>query len=516
MPKLRQIVRGISLNWVALATSLVVGFFLSPFVVHQLGNIAYGIWTLVVSLISYMGLLDLGLRGAVTRFVSREHTQGKHAEASRAVSAAFWIRLWIGLAAVALSLVLSGVAPAIFRIPAEMIAAARWAIVVTAISFAMTLVCGVFGGVLAALHRFDQLSGVSVLQTVVRAAGVVLVLKSGYGIVALALWELAAVVMANLALTALCFRAYPDLRISLRRPDTDILRSLWAYSIYVFLINMCIQVIYYTDNLVVGAFISAEAVTFFAIGGTLIEYLRQLVASLTMTFTPLASNFEAEGQHDRLRQLLIHGTRAAMFVALPIELALFFRGPTFIGLWMGEQYASASGQVLQVLLLAQAFAIANYTSGGIAYGMEKHRPVALWAMGEAVANLVLSILLVRQMGLIGVAWGTVIPSLITSLLLWPRYVTRILEMSLGQYLWQSWGRPTLAAVPFGVACWLTDRFWHPTSLLHFFLQIAAVLPLYLLGMALCFWKDVTAQLRTRTRKSRAESRSVMTDEQARS
>src|SRR5436189_5089174 len=101
-----RIGRSVVLNWIALVANVGVAFFLSPFIVHRLGNVAYGIWTLVNSMIAYMGLLDLGMRGAVTRFVSKHHARNEHSESSRAVSAAFWLRLGIGTIIVLTSLVL--------------------------------------------------------------------------------------------------------------------------------------------------------------------------------------------------------------------------------------------------------------------------------------------------------------------------------------------------------------------------------------------------------------------------
>src|SRR6267142_5645642 len=146
------------LNWIALAISIGIAFFLSPFVVHRLGNVAYGVWTLVISMTAYMGLLDLGLRGAVTRFVSKHHARGEHQESSRTFSAALWFRAWIGLLIVLTSLGLSRAATHIFHIPPEMQVATSWAITIAGTSFAVTLTVGVFSGVLAALNRFDLIS----------------------------------------------------------------------------------------------------------------------------------------------------------------------------------------------------------------------------------------------------------------------------------------------------------------------------------------------------------------------
>jgi O-antigen/teichoic acid export membrane protein len=497
MPRLRQLAWGVTMNWVALGTSMVVSLFLAPFVVHHLGNITYGVWVLVNSMIAYMALLDLGLRGSVTRFVAKGYAQGDHSASNRAVSAVLWIRIWIGLAGVAFCLVLVGVIAKGFRIPPELRTPAQSVVLVCGVTFAVSLIGGVFGGVLSALHRFDLQSGVTILQTVLSAMGIVWLLKMGHGIVALALWQLLVGLVCNTILIAICFRNYPQLQISFHRPDRETLSLIWEYSSYVFMINLAVQFVYYTDNLVVGAFLGAAAVTFYAIGGNIVEYLRNLISSLTATFTPLASSLEAQDKGQDLRRLLIHGTRAALFIALPVELALFFRGHTFIGLWMGPEYAAISGRILRILLVAHFFILANNTSGGIAYGLGKHRRVAYWAIAEGAANLGLSIFLVRRVGIDGVAWGSVIPSLVINALLWPLYAPKLVGLSVPQYLWQSWIRTGFAVVPYGAACYLTDRFWVATSLMQFFVQIASILPLLAVGIAVCFWGELSRYLRNR-------------------
>lgn len=495
MPRARRIVQNIFSNWFALAITTLVGFFLSPFVVHHLGNLTYGVWVLTLSFVSYMNLLDLGLRNAVSRFVTTGAAQGNYDESSKAVSAALWIRLWISLAIIVAGLVLSVIFHHIFVIPAELQREARLAILITCISVAITLWSGVFGSVLAAFHRFDLTSSVSILQTCVRAAGIVWLLRSGHTILALALWDLCTSVVTGSAHIILAYRVFPQLKIAFGRPASEILKKLWGYSFYVFLIHMSVQVAYYSDNLVVGAFLSPAAVTVYAIGGMLISYARTIITSMTATFTPLASSYEAVGNYDNLRRLVIHGTRAALVVALPIEAALFFRGQTFIHLWMGEQYAEQSGTVMRILLLSVLFASANTTSVGIVFGMAKHKRIAFWALGEAASNLILSIILVRRMGIYGVAWGSAIPSVFCELVLWPAYVSKLLSMSVRTYLWQTWVRTGIAAVPFAVACAIAERYWHVPNLFVFFLQIAVLLPLVPLSLALMYREEGMEQLR---------------------
>ncbi len=495
MPRVRRIVQNVLSNWVALVVTTVVGFFLSPFVVHRLGNMVYGVWVLIASLVAYMNLLDLGLRGAVTRYVSKGVAQEDHGGASQAVSGALWIRMWISLTVMFAGLVLASAFNHIFAVPIALQRDARLAVIFTATTVAINLWCGVFGGVLIALHRYDLTSSVSILQTCLRAGGVVWLLQSGHGILALAMWDLCISLAANAALVTICLRIYPQLNIAFRCPSRITLGKLWTYSVYVFLINVALQVTYYTDNVVVGVFLSPAAVTFYAIGGVLIAYARQLVTAMTTTFTPLASTYEAQGSYGHLRNLLIYGTRAALIISLPVAAGLLFRGHTFIRLWMGEQYSQPSGTVMQILLLSVVFGCANTTSGGIVYGMEKHKRIAFWALGEAAANLILSVILVRWIGIYGVAWGTSIPSVIVELLLWPRYISAVVGIPVRTYLWQTWFRTALAIIPFALACAIAERFWPVSHLAMFFLQMAALLPLVPVTLFLMFRKEVAGQLR---------------------
>ena len=75
------------------------------------------------------------------------------------------------------------------------------------------------------------------------------------------------------------------------------------------------------------------------------------------------------------------------------------------------------------------------------------------AIAEGVANLAISIFLVRKIGLIGVAWGTVIPHLISTGVIIPMYVLRTLKLSPLEYFRRGYVRPLICAIPTAVLCY---------------------------------------------------------------
>ena len=87
--------KSLSLNALAnaggYAVAVVTAFVIAPITIRTLGDTRYGAWVLVSEVIGYYGLLDLGIRGAVSFFVARYAARDQQAEVEQTVSTAFWL-----------------------------------------------------------------------------------------------------------------------------------------------------------------------------------------------------------------------------------------------------------------------------------------------------------------------------------------------------------------------------------------------------------------------------------------
>jgi O-antigen/teichoic acid export membrane protein len=497
--RVRHIARNVLFNWFGTVANTAVGFFLSPFILHRLGDVAYGVWVLTVSVMGYLSLWDLGMQSSVIRFVSQGRTKKDHEGASEVASAALWVRLQISAVALLLSAGLAVLFPHLFKVPVVLASDARKAILLIGATTAITMSLGVFGGVITALNRYDLQNYVGLVQTAIRVIAVIVVLRSGHGIVAIAACELVASIVGRLLLVWVARRIYPELRIRLNSPDRETLRKIWSYSSYTFITTVAIQLVYQTDNIVVGVFVSASAVTFYAIANSLCRYAGQVVMAMDSTFKPAASTYEASGDTAGLLMLYKNGTRAMLMVTLPIIITLIFRGSTFIGLWMGPQYSQSSGTVLIILTVPLFFSFANRTAQAISFGVEMHKTPAFWEIGEGIVNLILSIILARRYGIYGVAIGTMIPNLFVNLVFWPRYTPKMVDLSSSEIILRVWAPIILASVPYAVTSYFVESHFPAHSLLVFCLQVIATLPVFLFTVALIFRSFVLSQIMPKVR-----------------
>lgn len=473
--------KNVLFNWGALVVSAVSGFFLAPFIVHGIGSDAYGAWALIGSLVGYLGMLDLGVRSAVTRYVASHQAASRHTELGRLVSTALTFFTMAGAAAIA-----AGGAFALWGLPRldmpdELLAPAQVAVVIASASVAISMISGVFPAVAAGTQHFRVLNTVSVVSTLVRVPAVVIGLNAGGGIVTLAVIQLAIGAAVGLVMIAVSRRVYPGLRIRpavWKRADA---RTLLTFGVASWILQIANMLIHYSDPLVIATLLPVLQVTFFAIAVSLIEYARQLVIGISHLIAPQVSALEGSGRAAEAAEAALTGARFATLISLTLLVTYIFRGASFIGLWMGPEFASACGSVLVILACARWCSASFHVTSSALVGLGLHRGLIPAAVLEALTNLALSVWLAGHYGIVGVALGTLIPRIVLTVGFAPWYMRYVADVPISRYLYQTILRPSLAIIPFALAMLWMEHAFGASGLVIFFAQVAFALPLALAG-----------------------------------
>ncbi|MFZ0439976.1 MAG: hypothetical protein WAL76_17750, partial [Candidatus Sulfotelmatobacter sp.] len=80
------IFKNVGSSWFALGLNILVGLFLSPYILHRLGDEAFGLWVLIFSVTGYYGLFDLGIRSSIIRYVAKYSTIADNEELNRLIN----------------------------------------------------------------------------------------------------------------------------------------------------------------------------------------------------------------------------------------------------------------------------------------------------------------------------------------------------------------------------------------------------------------------------------------------
>ena len=403
-----------------------------PFVVRMLGDRMYGLWILVGTFVGYYGLVDLGLSSAVNRFMAKAAGAGDHDECNRVYNTALRLYTGLGLVVLVLTLVCAALAP-LFCKTAEDASLLRKLILILGINFAFDFPSRVYNGVLSAHLHFELLAIIDLLSLVLRTGLIVAALLAGYKVIGLGWAVLISGIPAKLLPVYFAYRNHPFLSIASRYWRRDVAKLFFSYSVYTFIAQVADLLRIQLVGPVVAAFVGLAAVTHYKVAGTLAQYYLTLMAAVTGAFGAVFSRQEGARDYEGMKKTFFFTSKITFCIASFIGFGLIAWGKPFISRWMGPRYLDAY-PCLVVLVVGWLCGLSQTASVGLLFGTSQHKFFALFNSIEGVANLLLSLLLVRWYGIVGVALGTMIPMVITKLLIQPVYLSRVTNIDYFQYV----------------------------------------------------------------------------------
>lgn len=469
-----RVLRNVASNWVGYLTNLLVGFLLAPILVHKLGNVGYGVWALSLQIGAYISVLDFGIRIALMRYISHHHAKRQRDKLDHAVSAGIMMLLPLGALCAVIGSVVAWYLPSLFSVPPAMLHEAQWAVFFVGLSIAVTFPGAMFSGALAAISRYDLTNARTSITLVLRAVLIWFFLHAGHGLISVAVIFFLTNFVGHLVDFMIAWRVYHGFHFEFRRKVfRETASVLLRFSGFAFLLSISTRLLFWSDNVVVAAILGPAAVTFYAIGGNLIDNSRGILTTLTSILIPIATSMDARGECAALQQLLVRATRSIFLVMYPLVVGFIVLGYPFIRLWMGAEYAPISSRVLTLLAVPLLFAPIQSVCGQVLYATNRHQFNSYIAIAHALVNLGISIYLAKRIGLLGVAWGTLLPALVVSAIVLPWYTVRTLNIGLSAFYWSAIVRTVMFTAPYVVFLVALRIYVNPRSWASFFACVIA-------------------------------------------
>ncbi len=489
-----NLLTGTATRYVLLAVNIVLGIFLMPYTVRHLGTTEYGLWMLVASMTAYFQLLDLGYGNGLVRHVADADARGDTALVNRILSTFLVVYGGLGAAAaIAVAAMIVWVVPNFPRLQPSQISLARFVLAVIGIRVAVGFPMTVFGAVTTARQRFALNNTVATAIALVNGGATFALLALGYRVRAVVA---ASTIMSLLGYIAYAWTArvaFPELRLRLSAFRGSLVRDVTAFSLYVFLIDVAIQIGFNLDNVVVGAALGTSAVAIYAVTLRLADAQRQVSCQFNTLMFPVVVRYGAANDPDALRRMLIEGTRLSLTLVCGVTVCLMGLASPLIARWMGPGF-DESVRPLYVLALAGVVLVGQGPLGSILLGTGRHRLVAFASLGEAIANLVLSVILVRRFGRLGVAIGTAVPVFIANIFLLAPAACRQLGVPVTTFVREVAVAPLVGALIAGLVASILREVLPPQSIPMILVEGAGVGSIYLIAVwTLGFNHDVREQ-----------------------
>jgi O-antigen/teichoic acid export membrane protein len=407
------IARGVIVTYLHLGVAFLSVLLLTPYILGHVGIAGYGLWAVFSSITSYFVLFDLGLNTAVAKYAAECRALGDRKRLSVLISTVLVLFIFLAMLVIAASSGLALFIPAIFHVPAEFVRDSREAFFMMGGNAALTLIAGVFGNMLYGFERVDLWKLGATVQLLTNGIFAVCFLRLGYGLRGLAAASLLGT-CAALFMYGTCLRRHHfRVPINFTLATYSALREVAPFSLRTLFLGLSSRILYYTDSLVIGVSLGAGMVSAYDIANKLCFYLTYPTSVIATTLFPHFASLYAKRNRDGLRDAYFRTAKISLSMMTPICIFLAFWGRTLLGIWVGPQNV-VSAAVFAVFVFMNIIHAIGTPSGLLLQSVGQNRGFVYSEIINAVLNLTLALILVRKLGLVGVAISTPLAHLCTS------------------------------------------------------------------------------------------------------
>jgi O-antigen/teichoic acid export membrane protein len=459
----QTLVKNAATNWLAIGLNIVIFFFLTPFVINKIGQEAYGIWVLIISITTFMQLMDFGMAGALRRFISHYEAIKDTLEIENIISNITVVYFIICSVSIIITILLYLFALPNLDISNELIGPASFTFLIVGFDISLLLFFNLFSGTIFALQRFDLNNYGQIAVVLIRSSIFVVLLENGYGLQMMAVTIIGVNILNHIYKVIIVYKIYPDFKINLSLINKKQLKKLSSFSTIGFLTSISNVGLQQMPLIIIGAVLGAIPVTYYVIAQSLVGYVQQMIGAVSGVTGPVISRFNSLGERDKVKSFLIDGQRYIAILTFWVCGGLLVFGENFLTLWLGDDFAEKSMPSLSVLSVAIALSLPQNIAHNVLFNINKHKQNAIITGTFFLFSISLQLILINLYQVAGVVYAILISTSVIYIFVMPKYICKTVEQSIFVYFKNVYLKPLLAFVPFIVFALFINHFNESTS-----------------------------------------------------
>lgn len=419
--------KSVSLSYLRQLVTLVVGVATVPLLLNYFGSSLFGLWMLIYGLSGYLNTVSFGIPSAMSTLVAKSLSlENKYCILQKSV----WLLVIIvagvlGVFLFAINYDNSWVIPLLGNIDEEYKEVIKDVfilfVIVTLIKIPLNMYIQFFVGLNKVyIAEIYQISNILI--------GFLFLLVTIYfqcSFYTFTLLTVCAQAVVGIIATLHVMIRFHFLRLSENIHSSisnrEILHSGFAF----FQVGIAASIVWSTDNLVINHFLSSDFVTPYTIAFKIFTYIFIFSAIINGVAGPIYGQACAENNFEKIRIYATTILKVLSVIGGYVWFSLLFFAKEVIILWAGNEQAFG-GYLLIFSLGFYGFVLSFVnTYSTIILSLNYANKTLRIAWSEAILNFVLSISLIRFLGIGGVALATALSSLLTGGIFLPKAIAKL-------------------------------------------------------------------------------------------
>jgi O-antigen/teichoic acid export membrane protein len=427
----RQIFRNMVSSYANLFFGMAMGLILTRVLLRHLGAGGYGLWIVLLAIVGYIALLDVGVATAVVQRIARLMAEGERQGIADVIRTAWTFFAVSGALAVVVTVILAPFLSSILHLGTISPTIAAVTLILLGFMTAFMFLVSVPNSVLFGFGRADRVAQIGLVGLLVTQGGQIVAALLGAGLIGLGAVALLGVV-ATLVLSAVFVRRISGASIRHGRFDRALLIELLRFGGRQFFVSLGGTVAYDLDAVIIGLILPVAQVAPYDIALSTANLTRNLSTQGTDLLLPSYSHFDAVGDNDAQSWFFTRSVMGGLAISIPVAIAVAAFGEPMLQFWLGT-VPPKTYEIVIALGIMMALQLPGHQCFIFLTGIGRNKLLARVAIIGAVFNLAGSIGATFWLGPIGPAIGSIPVVVVLDFILLPVIVCRCLGIRVRHY-----------------------------------------------------------------------------------
>lgn len=361
--KFSELKGGVTLSYLSIFLTNIVGLLLTPFIIRSLGSAEYGLYTMIGAIVGYISVLDFGLNNTIVRFVAKFNAENDKKGQENFLAHSFIMYACISsLVAITGSLFYLNV-DNLYQdtLTIEQLSKAKLMTLILVFNLAISLPGGAFAAIYYGHEKFILPKIINIIKYILRSILVVIILIYKGDSVSLVIMDTILNIIIIFINAYIVFKLL-KIRIKMHFYDLKMFINILSFSIWLFVFALVHQLRWQFGQLIIGLYYPTTMIAIYAVGSTLGNYYGAFSSAISSVFLPKAIKMTVNNTHkDELTHVFIKISRIILLLLLFILGSFIVVGKDFVYFWVGQEYEMAYYYAIVIMIgltltLSQGFA----------------------------------------------------------------------------------------------------------------------------------------------------------------
>lgn len=354
-------------------------------------------------------LIDSGIKNTVIRFVSEYRAKNDRNNERRYIATIFTYYL---IASVVLGVLVFALHYALPTLYAASLTAGEILIMQRSLPWLLiytvgTLFFNCFAALLRGHNKQISVQTINIVRSCLRFAVLYLMLRNDYSVEqVIAADALITLAFAGIVLFIIfVFMKLPPLFCGINK---GFIKNIVSFTSIMLVYTIATSLFWSVGNFLVGIMTSSVLAAVYATSITLTNMFQSLSSTVSQVLVPdiMVKSFSTDNIED-MNNMMVQVGKIKMPIMLLIVLGFGLFGNEFVHLWVGDGY-TGTYIIAFVTMIPLMIGLLQDVPNNYILAKNKHRTMALISLISSVLNIVLSVIMIKLIGIYGAALGTLI------------------------------------------------------------------------------------------------------------